>query len=77
MNVNPVEPQPEKVNWYNGLSHIFRKKRTSGKTKTASYSKMMQNRIAKRRAKNKVAYKSKRLNQIKTQNKKHVRFIPV
>jgi hypothetical protein len=39
--------------------------RKSKKTSTPEYSKMMQKRIAKRRAKNKVAAKSRRINRMK------------
>lgn len=39
--------------------------RKSKKVSSPSYSKMMQNRIAKRRAKNKVAAKSRRINRLR------------
>jgi hypothetical protein len=39
--------------------------RQSRKTKTPEYSRMMQKRIAKRRMRNKMAAKSRRINQMK------------
>ena len=48
-----------------GKSSFMGFNKRSRKTETLSYPRMMRNRIAKRRAKNKVARKSRRINQLR------------
>lgn len=59
---------------YNNLIGTITKK-SNRKLTSLSYYQMMEKRIAKRRAGNKVAAKSRRLNQIRL-NSKHCKFIP-
>jgi len=52
--------------WMRMISKGLGFNKTNPQTKTLSYSRMMKNRIAKRRACNKVARKSRRINQLRT-----------
>lgn len=62
-------------NFYNPANSLIGTvtKKSSRKLESPSYSEMMEKRIAKRRAKNKVAAKSRRLNRIR-QGTKHCKF---